>query len=62
MTYYNITVNKEILHHLFSSNDKGARMLPEQVINQILDHQRTEQINAGPYEHTKGRKGQRNGF
>lgn len=27
MTYYNITVNKEILHHLFSSNDKGARML-----------------------------------
>lgn len=62
MTYYNITVNKEILHHLFSSNDEGARVLLEQIINQILEHQRTEQINAEPYERTKERRGQRNGY
>ncbi len=36
-------------------------MLLEQVINQILDQQHTEQINVGPYERTKERKGQRNG-
>lgn len=38
-TYYNITVNNGILHNF---HKKRARMLLEQVINQILEHQHTE--------------------
>ena len=62
MTKYNITLNKEILHYLFSSNDKGMKMLLEQIINQILEQQRTEQINAELYERTDNRKAYRNGY
>jgi hypothetical protein len=36
MTQYQITVSKEILHHLFSSNDEGMKGLLKQVIDQIL--------------------------
>jgi len=62
MTKYNITLDKEILHYLFSSNDKGMKMLLEQIINQILEQQRTEQINAELYERTDNRKAYRNGY
>lgn len=30
MTQYKITVDKDILHHLFSSNDEGMKKLLEQ--------------------------------
>ncbi|AWB10624.1 Transposase, Mutator family [Thermodesulfobium acidiphilum] len=62
MTKYNITLDKEILHYLFSSNDKGIKMLLEQILNQILEQQRTEQVNAELYEHTEDRKAYRNGY
>lgn len=62
MTNYNINVNKEILHHLFSSNDKGLKALLEQILSQILEQQRTEQVNAELYEQTDDRRGYRNGY
>lgn len=62
MTQYQITVSKEILHHLFSSNDEGMKELLKQVIDQILEQQRTEQISAGEYERTEERQGYRNGY
>lgn len=62
MTQYKITVDKEILHYLLSSNDEGMKKLLEQILNQILEHQRTEQLNAEMYERTNERQGYRNGY
>lgn len=62
MTQYKINVDQNILHHLFSSNDEGMKNLLEQILNQILEHQRTEQVNAEEYERTEQRQGYRNGY
>jgi uncharacterized membrane-anchored protein len=39
MTQYKITVNKNILHHLLSSNDEGMKELLKQILDQILEQQ-----------------------
>jgi putative transposase len=64
MAQYQITVDSEILHHLFlkDSKDDGVAKLLESVLNQILKAQVTEQLEAEPYERTEERKGYRNGF
>jgi len=64
MAQYQITVNQELLHRLFLNNDKdsGVAALLESVLNQILQAQATEQLEAEPYERTDGRKGYRNGM
>ena len=62
MTQYYITLNEEDLHHLFSGNDESLREVIEQFVNQVLEQQRTEQINAEPYERTEQRRGMRNGY
>ncbi len=62
MTQYYITLNEEDLHHLFSCNDESLKKVVEQFTNQLLEQQRTEQINAEPYERTEERKGMRNGY
>ena len=63
MAQYKITVNQELLHQLFLSNNKdsGIAALLESVLNQILQAQATEQLQAEPYERTLERKGYRNG-
>lgn len=63
MAQYQITVNSELLHHLFQKNtkDSGMAQLLESIVNQILQAQATEQVNAGYYERTDTRKGYRNG-
>lgn len=63
MAQYQITVNQELLHRLFLSNNKdsGISALLESVLNQILQAQATEQLKAEPYERTNERKGYRNG-
>ncbi len=63
MAQYQITVNQELLHRLFLSNNKdaGVAALLESVLNQILQAQATEQLQAEPYERTSERKGYRNG-
>jgi len=44
MAQYQITVNQELLHYLFLSNNKdsGVAALLESVLNQILQAQATE--------------------
>jgi transposase-like protein len=63
MAQYQITVNQELLHHLFLSDNKdaGVAALLEFVLNQILQAQATEQLEPEPYERTSERKGYRNG-
>jgi putative transposase len=61
MTQYQITLDSEILQHLFTGDDGMAKLM-EQVLNQVLNAQVTEQIQAEPYERTKERQAYRNGF
>lgn len=61
MAQYNITLDSELLKELFLSTD-GASKLMEQVLNQVLDAQATDQLKAAPYERTDDRQGYRNGM
>lgn len=49
MAPYQITLNDEILKDLFNS-DKGMAMLLEQVLNQVLRAQASDQLQVNPYE------------
>lgn len=60
MAHYPVTVDAEVLQRLFSRDDGLARLV-EQVFNQILEAQVTEQFKARPYERTEQRQGYRNG-
>jgi len=62
MTRINLTLSEDTLHHLISGDDKGISMLLREALNQILEHQRTEQIEAARYERTETRQGLRNGY
>jgi transposase-like protein len=61
MTHYQLTVDSEMVQRLFAGNDQLARLL-EQVLNQVLDAQAAEHLQAGPYERTEERRGYRNGY
>lgn len=60
MAQYNITVDDEVLKGLFTG-DKGMSQLLEQVLNQVLKAQASEQLQAEPYERSEERQGYRNG-
>lgn len=60
MAQYNITVDDEVLKDLFSG-DTGTSKLLEQVLNQVLQAQAAEQVQAMPYERSEERQGYRNG-
>ena len=62
MTHINLTISEETLHHLISGDEKGLSLLLREALNQILEHQRTDQLEAGPYERTDTRRGHRNGY
>ncbi|SDW76698.1 hypothetical protein SAMN04489725_1141, partial [Alicyclobacillus hesperidum] len=49
MAQYNITVDDEVLKGLFTG-DKGVALLLEKVLNQVLNAQASEQLQAEPYE------------
>ena len=63
MAQYQITVDSKVLHQLFltKSKDSGVSALLESVLNQILQAEATEQLQAEPYERTEERQGYRNG-
>ena len=63
MAQFNITITEELLHGLFLSNgrDEAFLKLLEEIFNQILLAQSTEQLGAEPYERTEGRTAYRNG-
>jgi len=63
MAQFNITITEELLHQLFLSNgrDEAFSKLLEEIFNQVLLAQSTEQLGAAPYERTEGRTAYRNG-
>lgn len=61
MTDYNVTVGKDLLPELLSGQDGLAKLI-ESVLNQILEAQVSESLNAEPYERSEGRAGYRNGY
>ena len=64
MAQFNIIITEELLHGLFLSNgrDEAFSKLLEEIFNQVLLAQSTEQIGAEPYERTETRTAYRNGF
>jgi putative transposase len=60
MPDYQITIDGETVHGLFQG-DAGLAKLLEQVLNQVLEAQVSEQLGAGRYERTEERQGYRNG-
>lgn len=60
MAQYQITLNGDVLHDLFQK-DEGVALLLKQVLDQVLQAQATEQLQAGPYERSDERQGYRNG-
>ncbi|UFJ39938.1 IS256 family transposase [Brevibacillus humidisoli] len=63
MAQYQINVDSQLLHQLFlgNSQDAGVAKLLESVLNQVLQAQVTEQVEADRYERTEDRQGYRNG-
>jgi putative transposase len=61
MTDYNITVGKDLLPELLSSQD-GLAKLVEGVLNQILEAQVSESLGADKHERSVERIGYRNGY
>ena len=63
MAQYKISLDSDVLHQLFltKSKDSGVSTLLESVLNQILQAEATEQLQAEPYERTEERQGYRNG-
>ena len=63
MAQFNITISGELLHGLFLSKgkDEAFAKLMEEIFNQVLMAQSTEQLKAEPYERTEERTAYRNG-
>lgn len=61
MADYDIKLHKNDLVALLTENDALAHLL-ETTLNQVLETQMTEHLNATPYEHTEDRQGYRNGY
>ncbi len=63
MAQFNITITEELLHGLFLSKgkDEAFAKLMEEIFNQVLMAQSTEQLGAEPYERTEERTAYRNG-
>src|SRR5690554_2585399 len=60
MAEFEITIDSKLIQDLFL-NDRGIEELAEVVLNQVLESEMTEHLQADRYEHTDGRQGQRNG-
>jgi len=61
MTHYKLNVDAEAVQGLFTRDD-GLAGLVEQIVQQVLEAQVTDYLQAQPYERTTERRGYRNGF
>jgi putative transposase len=61
MTQYQLTLDRETVQRLFGENEQ-LRQLLESVVNQVLEAQVAEHLQAEPYERTEERRGYRNGY
>jgi transposase-like protein len=60
MAQYQLTLESSFVQELFTSGDGMSKLL-EQILNQVLAAQVTEQLGAAPYERNGERQGYRNG-
>lgn len=61
MTQIQFTVDETVVRDLFSGGD-GLQKLVAQVLNEVLEAQVTEHLQAGRHERSVGRQGYRNGY
>lgn len=61
MSHYQVTRDPQTLQRLFSGENQVGHLL-EAILNQVLEAQVTEQLQAAPYERTEQRQGYRNGY
>jgi transposase-like protein len=61
VTQYQITLSNGLVHGLFKEDGAMAKLL-EQVLDQVLQAEVTEALQAKPFERTEERQGYRNGF
>jgi transposase-like protein len=61
MAHLQVTIDTDKLKDLFAG-DAGMAALAEQVLNQVLEAQMTEHLQAKPYERTERRRAYRNGY
>jgi transposase-like protein len=61
MTQYQLTLDSETVQRLFTGDGHVGRLL-EAVLNQVLNAQVAEQLQAAPYERSEQRQGYRNGY
>ena len=62
MTQYQLTLDPTVLQRLFTSSDGQLAHLLEAILNQVLEAQMAEQLQAQHYERTEERQGYRNGY
>jgi transposase-like protein len=60
VTQFQVTIDGALVQQLFRRDD-GLAQLVQQVLNQVLEAQVTEQLQASPYERSEERQGYRNG-
>ena len=60
MSQYQITLDEALLQRLFQID--GLKPLLESLLNQVLQTQASDQLQAAPYERTNARQGYRNGY
>jgi transposase-like protein len=61
MAHLQVTIDTDKLKDLFAS-DEGMAALAEEILNQVLEAQMTEHLQAKPYERTNRRRAYRNGY
>ena len=61
MAQFNVILTEEQIKGIFSEKN-GLKTLAEPILNQILNAQLADHLEAKPYERTEDRKGYRNGF
>lgn len=61
MTQYQVTPDEQTLQQLFSGDSQLAQLL-ESMLNQVLDAQMSEHLQADRYERATERQGYRNGY
>jgi transposase-like protein len=61
MAQYQLTLESETVQRLFGESEQ-LRQLLEAVVNQVLEAQVAEHLQAEPYERTEERRGYRNGY
>ncbi len=61
MAHHQITLDHPVIQALAGQQDDALALLVQQVLNQVLEAQLTDQLQADRYERTEARQGYRNG-